>query len=93
MRGPGARFSKVPKTFRAQNAIRKTPTRLFCKAGLFVCCKGVEIEITAKFRASRRLRVEDTKRMMSPEMRPKNFGTFEKRAPGRCDTSHDTDFN
>ena len=23
-------------------AIRKTPTRLLCKAGLFICCKGVE---------------------------------------------------
>ena len=38
--GPGARFSKVPKTFRARKAIRKTPTSLFCKAGLFICCKG-----------------------------------------------------
>ena len=32
----GARFSKVPKTFLARKAIRKTPTRLFCKAGLFI---------------------------------------------------------
>jgi len=37
---PRAHFSKVPKTFRAQKASRKTPTHLFCKAGLFVCCKG-----------------------------------------------------
>ena len=37
---PGARFSKVPRTFRARKAIRKTTTRLFCKAGLFICCKG-----------------------------------------------------
>ena len=44
--------------------------------------KGIKIKITAKFRASRRLRFEDTKRIMSPEMRPKSFGTFEKRAPG-----------
>jgi len=35
-----------------------------------------------KFRASRRLRFEDTKRIMSPEMGPKSFGTFEKQAPG-----------
>ena len=33
--GQGARFSKVPKSFRARKAIRKTPTCLFCKAGLF----------------------------------------------------------
>ena len=35
-----ARFSKVPRTFRIRKAIRKTPTRLFCKAGPFICCKG-----------------------------------------------------
>ena len=43
--------------------------------------KGIEIKITTKFRASRRLRFEDTKRIMSPEMRPKRFGTFEKKTP------------
>ena len=36
----GGRFSKVPKTFRARKAIRKTPTCLSCNAGLFICCKG-----------------------------------------------------
>ena len=39
------------------------------------------MKITAKFRASRRLRFEGTKRIMSPEIRPKSFGTFEKQAP------------
>ena len=34
---PGVRFSKDPKTLRARKAIRKTPTRLLCKAGLFIC--------------------------------------------------------
>ena len=38
--GPCVRFSKDPKTLRARKAIRKTPTHLFCKAGLFICCKG-----------------------------------------------------
>ena len=37
---PGARFSKVPRTFRARKAIRKATTCSFCKAGLFVCCKA-----------------------------------------------------
>ena len=37
--GPGARFSKVPRTFRARKAIRKTTTYLFCKAGLLIRCK------------------------------------------------------
>ena len=44
--------------------------------------KGIKIKITAKFRASRRLSFEDTKRFMSPEMRQKSLGTFEKQAPG-----------
>ena len=44
--------------------------------------KGIKIKITAKFRASRCLRFKDTKRIMSPEMRPKSFRTFEKQAPG-----------
>ena len=43
---------------------------------------GIKIKITAKFLAFRRLRFEDTKRIMSPEMCPKSFGTFEKQAPG-----------
>ena len=44
--------------------------------------KGIKIKITAKFRASRRLRFEDTKRIMSPEIPLKSFGTFEKQDPG-----------
>ena len=43
--------------------------------------KGIKIKITAKFRSSWRLSFEDTKRIMSPEMRPKTLGTFEKQAP------------
>ena len=42
------------------------------------------MKTTAKFRASRRLRFADIKRMMSPEMSPKSFGTFERQAPGAC---------
>ena len=41
----------------------------------------MKIKITAKFRALRRLRFEDAKRIMSPEMRPKSIGTFEKQPP------------
>ena len=36
----------------------------------------IKMKITATFRASRRLRFEDTKRIRSPEMRPKSFETF-----------------
>ena len=50
---------------------------------VFSCfVKRIKTKITSKFRASRRLCFEDTKRIMSPEMRPESFGTFEKRAPG-----------
>ena len=81
--GPGARFSKVPKTFRAQKVICISPTRLFCKTGLFKRCKEIKSNITAKIRALRRLPFEDTKSLiMSPEILPKSFGTFEKRTPG-----------
>ena len=49
---------------------------------VFPCVvKGITIKTTAKFRASIRLRFEDTKRFVSPEIRPERFGTFEKRAP------------
>ena len=76
---PGARFPKVPKTFPTRKAICKTPTRLFCKGGLSQVEKGIKIKITAKFRATRCLRFEDTKRIMSPELcRLKSFGTFKK---------------
>ena len=43
---PGARFSKVPRTFRARNAIRRTC--LFCKAGLLIRCKGNRIKNNCK---------------------------------------------
>ena len=43
----------------------------------------IKTKTTEKFRASRRLRFDDTKRIMSPEIRPKSFGTFEKQAPGQ----------
>jgi len=79
---PGARFSKVPRTFRARKAIRKITTAYSVKLVFSYVVKGIKIKINAKFRASRRLRFEDTKRIMSPEIRPKSFGTFDKRAQG-----------
>ena len=52
---------------------------------VFSCVvKGIKGKITAKFRASRRLRCENTRGIMSPEMRPKSFGTFEKHAKERA---------
>ena len=39
-------------------------------------------KFVAKFDAWKRVRFQDTKEIMVPEMRPKSFGSFEKRAPG-----------
>ena len=62
---------------------------LFRKLRSTYLAKEIKIKITdhigfkiaAKIGASTRLRFEDTKRIMSPEMHPKSFGTFENRAP------------
>ena len=54
--------------------------------------KGWKIKITVKFRASRGLRFEDTKRIMLPEMRPKSFETFEKRAPDLREATQGVNF-
>lgn len=47
---------------------------------------------TSKFRGSTRIRFEDTKRIMLPEMHPKSFGTFEspraERAPQELPTQN-----
>ena len=79
---PGARFSKVPKTFRPEKPFIKLRPAGFVKLVFSYVVKGIETEITAKFRASRHPRCEDTKRIKSPEIRPKTYGTFEKWAPG-----------
>ena len=42
--------------------------------------KVMKIKITARFRASRSRRYEGTKRIMSPEMRPKSSGLSRNRA-------------
>jgi len=42
---------EIPNTFWPGKTIRKTPAHLFCKAGLFICCKGNKIKITANFHA------------------------------------------
>ena len=70
---PGARFSKSPeksfKKLRPANSVKLVFSNVV---------KRIKIKTTAKFRASRRLRYEDTKRIMSPEMRPKSFPVVRK---------------
>ena len=53
-----------PVSRTSRKAIRKITTRIFCKAGHFMCCSSLEMIS-----------------LWSPEMRPKSFGTLEKRAP------------
>ena len=50
--------------------------------------KGIKIKITAKCRASRRLRFEDTKRIMSPEYARKVSGLSRNR-PLNTDSNSD----
>ena len=79
---PGARFSKVLRTFGAEKSFVKLRPAYSARLVILYVVKGIKIKITAKFRASRRFSFEDTKRIMSPEIRPKSFGTFEKQATG-----------
>ena len=75
---------KSPKIFGPEEPFVKLRPAYSLKLFFSYVVKGIKVKkkMTAKFRALRRLRFEDTKRIMSPEMVPKSFGTFKKRAPG-----------
>ena len=77
--GPVSRKSR--KLFGPEKPFVKLRPAYSLKLVFLFVVKGIKIKITAKFRASRRLRFEDTKRIMAPEIRPKRFGTFEKQPP------------
>ena len=79
---PGPVSRKSRKLFGPQKPSVRFRSAYSVKLVFSCVVNGRKIKITAKFRASRRLRFEHTKRIMPPEMRPKSFGTFEKRAPG-----------
>ena len=79
---PGAVSRKSRELFGPEKPFVKVRPAYSVKLVFSYVVKGIKIKIIAKFRASRRLRIEDTKRIMSPEIRPKSFGTFEKQAPG-----------
>ena len=78
--GPVSRKSR--KLFGSEKPFVKVRPAYSVKLVFLYVVKEIKTKITAKFRASGRLRFEDTKRIMSPEIRPKSFGTFEKQAPG-----------
>ena len=78
--GPVSRKSR--KFFGPEKPFVKLRPAYSLKLVFLHIVKGMKIRITATYLNSRRLRFEDTKRIMSPEIRPKSLGTFEKRAPG-----------
>ena len=78
----GSVSRKTRKLFGPEKPFVKLRPAYSVKLVFSYVVKGIKIKITAKFRAPRSLCFEDTKRIMSPEMRPKSFGTFEKRVPG-----------
>ena len=74
----GPVFRKSRELFGPEKPFVKLRPTYSVKLVFSYTVKGIKIKITAKLRAPRRLRFEDTKRIMSPEMCPKSFGTFEK---------------
>ena len=81
-RGLGSVSRRSRKHFRPEKLFIKLQPARSIKLVFSEVVKGIKIEITAKFRASRGIPFEDTKIIRSPEMRPKSFGAFEKRASG-----------
>ena len=79
--GLGSVSPKSRKLFGLEKPFRKLLSAHSVKLVFPYVAKGIKIKITAKLCASRHLRFEDIKKIVSPEMRPKSFGTFEKQAP------------
>ena len=79
--GKGARFSTVPKTFRARKAICETVNRLFRKADLLKYFQGNRKQNGCKVW---RLKSSpfNTEGIVTSKNGPLSFGTFEKRARG-----------
>ena len=69
---------RSPKLFGPEKPFVKLRPAYSVKLVFSYVVKGIKIKIkiTAKFRGSGLLSFEDTKRVMSSEMRPKSFGTF-----------------
>ena len=78
----GSVSRKSRKRFGLEKPFVKLRPAYSVKLAFWYVVKEWKIKIIANFRASTRRRVEDTKRSMWSKMRPKSFGTFEKRSPG-----------
>ena len=77
--GQGPVCCKSPKLLGPEKPFVKLQPTYSVTLGFLYVVKGMKIKITAKFRASRRLCFDDTKRIMSPTIHPKSFGTFRNR--------------
>ena len=75
VQGPVSRKSR--ELFGPEKPFLKLPPAYSVKLVFSYVVKGMKIKITAKFRASRRLCFEDTKRNMSPE----KFRDFRETGP------------
>ena len=75
--GLGSCFRKSRKLFGPEKPFVKFRSVYYVKLVFSHIVKGIKIKTTAKFRASRRFCIEDTKiqRELSPEKLPKSFGT------------------
>ena len=65
----GSVSRKSRKLFGPEKPFAKLRLTYSVKLLLSYVVKGIKMKIIAKFRASRRLRFEDTKTIMAPEMR------------------------
>ena len=72
---PAAHFSKVQKHFRPKKLCVKFRPAYSVKPVFSYVAKGIKIKITAKFRASRHLCCEDTKRIVTQNA-PETFEGF-----------------
>ena len=82
--GQGPVSRKFRKLCGPEKSCVKLQPGLSVKLVFLHVAKGIKIKVTAKFRASRRLRFKD-KRKLSPEMRPKSprdFGETGRRSQG-----------
>ena len=73
---------KSLKTFRTWKAIHRTPTHLFCEAGLLICCKGNKNLNNCKVSCFETPLFWRYKECYVTRNHPITFGTFGKLAPG-----------
>ena len=83
LQAQGSVSRKSRKLFRPEKPFVKLRPAYSVKLVFSYVVKGIKIKINAKFCASRCLRFDDTKRIMSPKMHPKSFRTSVKRALGQ----------